>query len=875
MTMINCHYILLLCTIIPHEIFGAGEDVVFDSSTNFWSFDLFYEHPSIPGYWTTPDNQNNFDGLVTTHAQDVTLVGGVANNSISIPGTTTVLLGDVSGACLGDPEKCNTGFSVAMWIHINSNQASACVLLTTGADTGQSRGLYIKYLGDASSLLKFYVHNGTHHWSHEADISSYHTSDFWNHIGLVWNTTIADASLTVFINGQEIATASDGIGDVIGGNVDNTVYLNGNTAAGENCNAQYDELAIWEVGLDEFDIYSVYQDGYLQLHEPTTVPSLLSTGQASTIIVEVSNHGVMSSLEQIYIELDSDTITPSGVTSNTEVLVDLTTSNHNMTSEELALTLDILDKISGLRSYTDMLPTIEEKTTIRNSFVKTINQLVDPSKSGAWNALVENNSDVSFRLMHTVDSFADTILIDQEFQPFEITEDNIEMLGVIGSAGDDIYIKLNRGEDLVVIPSSAFAPGTVHNKVVTTVVFGLPKLVNHARRESNQSTSRINSAIINIDISQVAEGTFQDDVKMFFKMENDTYSRPQCVFLDGKNWSTEGCKVADFTGLVTECQCNHLTNFAVLMSVNTVELTETDRLALKIITYVGCCISLICLILALLLLLFLRELSSSRITILKNLIVALLVAELLFVTGIRATDDDMLCSIIAIFLHYFYLSVFSWMLVQGIQLLIKIRKVFDSNIRVLHFCLLGWGFPALVVCVTLAIDHHGYGTASNCWLSTERYTIWAFVGPAAVVILVNTVVLIMVLRVFMSVKSNKDKTEVQRFRSGLRATALLLPLLGLTWAFGLLAIDESTVAFQYIFASLNSLQGLFIFIFHCVMNDEVKSALNMRHQKLVSQPEGESSFFTKIMRTGRTAVRPDESSSVTHSTRATASATAM
>lgn len=35
---------------------------------------------------------------------------------------------------------------------------------------------------------------------------------------------------------------------------------------------------------------------------------------------------------------------------------------------------------------------------------------------------------------------------------------------------------------------------------------------------------------------------------------------------------------------------------------------------------------------------------------------------------------------------------------------------------------------------------------------------------------------------------------------------VLLPLLGITWVFGLLAIDERTIAFQYIFAILNSLQ---------------------------------------------------------------------
>lgn len=43
-------------------------------------------------------------------------------------------------------------------------------------------------------------------------------------------------------------------------------------------------------------------------------------------------------------------------------------------------------------------------------------------------------------------------------------------------------------------------------------------------------------------------------------------------------------------------------------------------------------------------------------------------------------------------------------------------------------------------------------------------------------------------------------------RSSLKAASVLLPLLGITWTFGALAINSSTVAFQYVFALLNSSQ---------------------------------------------------------------------
>ena len=43
-------------------------------------------------------------------------------------------------------------------------------------------------------------------------------------------------------------------------------------------------------------------------------------------------------------------------------------------------------------------------------------------------------------------------------------------------------------------------------------------------------------------------------------------------------------------------------------------------------------------------------------------------------------------------------------------------------------------------------------------------------------------------------------------RSGVKAAIFLLPLLGLTWVFGLLAVNQYTIIFQYLFAIFNSLQ---------------------------------------------------------------------
>ncbi|CAB4006858.1 adhesion G- coupled receptor G6-like [Paramuricea clavata] len=50
-------------------------------------------------------------------------------------------------------------------------------------------------------------------------------------------------------------------------------------------------------------------------------------------------------------------------------------------------------------------------------------------------------------------------------------------------------------------------------------------------------------------------------------------------------------------------------------------------------------------------------------------------------------------------------------------------------------------------------------------------------------------------------------------------------LLGLTWIFGILAINDAKLAFQYLFCIFNSLQGFVVFIMFCVLPDGTRRQL--------------------------------------------------
>ena len=69
----------------------------------------------------------------------------------------------------------------------------------------------------------------------------------------------------------------------------------------------------------------------------------------------------------------------------------------------------------------------------------------------------------------------------------------------------------------------------------------------------------------------------------------------------------------------------------------------------------------------------------------------------------------------------------------------------------------------------------------------------------------NFVVLIKVLHTAATSKSNEHKNR-SRFVAVVWNIMVVLPLLGIAWIFGLLSVNEETIAFQYVFAISNSLQ---------------------------------------------------------------------
>ncbi|XP_037118984.1 adhesion G-protein coupled receptor G6-like [Syngnathus acus] len=348
---------------------------------------------------------------------------------------------------------------------------------------------------------------------------------------------------------------------------------------------------------------------------------------------------------------------------------------------------------------------------------------------------------------------------------------------------------------------------------------------------------------------------FQKNDKWSFLVEQQIkvqgFVRPLIIFVcvsGGRGgWSNVGCETRPLSPYQTTCLCEHLTHFALLLDVSRAPISEADSHILTVISYIGCGISAIFLGITLLTYLAFEKLRRDYPSkILINLSAALLGLTLLFLldSWLSSFSDYSLCIITAAALHYFLLASFTWMALEAVHMYFALVKVFNTYVPayILKFCAVGWGVPLVIVSLVLAINKNAYvniqatapaaeGTFTNqfCWMKADTYFYVTVVAFILLVLLCNVSVFVVVLRQIrkMSAKKRVSSTSSRSAMKDLRAVASLTVLLGLTWIIGFVSLGEARETMMYLFTIFNSLQGFFVFLFHCLMKENVQKQWRM------------------------------------------------
>ncbi|XP_078372820.1 adhesion G protein-coupled receptor L4-like [Oculina patagonica] len=209
-------------------------------------------------------------------------------------------------------------------------------------------------------------------------------------------------------------------------------------------------------------------------------------------------------------------------------------------------------------------------------------------------------------------------------------------------------------------------------------------------------------------------------------------------------------------------------------------ITKTPAL-LQLLSSIGCFVSMVSLVLLLITYIVFAELRNLTGKIIINLALSLLLYQSLFLSAVK-TDDQDTCLAIAVLLHFFVLSFFTWMTVMAYDM----RRIF-TNIS-------------------------GQGE-QECFISQPRALLYSFVLPVALMLIFNMIAL--GHTVIHIIKTRKRTQQKQNRRHDTRAAVICVKMasvMGVTWILGIAANLKALSFLWYPYVVLNSLQGLFIFL---------------------------------------------------------------
>ncbi|XP_040838924.1 adhesion G protein-coupled receptor F4 [Ochotona curzoniae] len=511
------------------------------------------------------------------------------------------------------------------------------------------------------------------------------------------------------------------------------------------------------------------------------------------------------------------------------------------TSGNIAFIVELLKNISTKLSDN----VTQEKM---KSYSEMANHILGTDAISNWAFIPDVKA--SSELLRSVNTFAGQLRLHNESEslvnePFiqtksfhishNTSEKNWNFSMSVNNVTDDIF-------GMVEIPQQEIRKLSPTASQAISVAFPTLGAVLKEAHLQNVSLSRPVNGLV---LSVVLPERLKEILLTFEKINKSRSARAQCVgwHTSRRQWDEKVCETTlDITNKV-KCRCNYtnaVMSFSILMSPRSV----TDKV-LDYITCIGLSISILSLVLCLIIEVIVwarvvvTEISYMRHVCIVNIAVSLLTANVWFIVGStfnRKNQDYNLCVAVTFFCHFFYLSLFFWMLFKALLIiygmLVIFRRMMKSRMMAIGFTI-GYGCPLVIAVTTVAITEpeKGYVRQEACWLNWDNTkALFAFAIPALVIVAVNLIVVLMVAfntqRPSIGSSKSQDVAIIIRISKNV---AILTPLLGLTWGFGIATLIEGTsMIFHIIFVLLNAFQGFFILLFGTVMDHKIRDALKMR-----------------------------------------------
>ncbi|KAM6185134.1 adhesion G-protein coupled receptor F2-like [Rhynchocyon petersi] len=477
------------------------------------------------------------------------------------------------------------------------------------------------------------------------------------------------------------------------------------------------------------------------------------------------------------------------------------------------------------------------------SYSVMANHILNSRSISNWTFIPEKNS--SGVLLHSINSFASKLSINKH--PIDILDAFIHIKGttISGANSDNNFTFSMKVNDTghQVIGNVLIGRDELWKLSSSSPVISIAFPTLGAILEASLFENSVN--VNGLVLSVILPKELKNISLTFEKINKSEEKQTRCVGWHSleSRWDQKACQLVQENSEQVVCKCEpnrFFTSFSILMSPH-----GMDSQILTYITYIGLGISICSLVLCLFIeALVWRQVTKTEISYLRhlcivNVAVTLLMADVWFIVGSffgGPMTHHNGCVAATFFVHFFYLSVFFWMLAKALLILYGILIVFHTlpkSVLVASLFLVGYGGPLAIAVITVAATEPGQGylRPEVCWLNWDKTkALLAFVVPAFTIVVVNlTTVALVIFKTQQVTTGSSMFQEVRAIVRICKNIAILTPLLGLTWGFGIaIVVDDSSLAFHIIFSLLNAFQGFFILVFGTILDPKIREALTCR-----------------------------------------------
>ncbi len=309
---------------------------------------------------------------------------------------------------------------------------------------------------------------------------------------------------------------------------------------------------------------------------------------------------------------------------------------------------------------------------------------------------------------------------------------------------------------------------------------------------------------------------------------------------DAQGWTRDGCETGlpdlwQFSKVLeisVNCTCYSLSSYAVLSETVAQGLVISKPLETDNYVIYSVIVSLALLLISFIAFSALYGLPTNTNSIHRFIVVSLFIAQLLFIIETKyhhlIINVGFACNAMAILLHYFWLSVFSWLLVDALHLHRMLTEMRDINHGHMKFYVgTGFGIPAIIVGLSVGVRGHQYGNLHFCWLSLYDVSVWSLVGPLCVALFLQICILFLAIQAAFTLKSQIE--DFGNLRGMLLLNIGLLPLVTGTWAASFFLVNEDWPHLSIAYSVATIVTSAYILLGYVVFNARIRTGLRNRY----------------------------------------------